>query len=62
MWHPYLSIVPSTSSGLPMFWAESMREPLLEGTGVNEWVTADLQRIEEDYKCLVKPFVEKHPQ
>ena len=62
MWYPYLSVVPSTTSSLPMFWAESMREPLLEGTGVSDWVTTDLQRLEEDYKSLVKPFVERHPQ
>lgn len=61
-WHPYLSIVPATTSSLPMLWAESVRNSLLEGSVVDCWVSNDLQRIEKDYDSLVKPFVAQHPQ
>ena len=61
-WHPYLSIVPATTNSLPMLWPESVRNIMLEGSAVDCWVSNDLQRIEQDYESLVKPFVAQHPQ
>lgn len=38
-----------------------MRENLLEGTGVGDWVSRDLNNISSDYYTLVVPLVDKYP-
>lgn len=61
-WH-YLSLVPNNDEcGPPMLWAESERHRLLQGTGLERKIDADLERIKEDFTELALPFMQKYPQ
>ncbi|XP_072277372.1 N-lysine methyltransferase SETD6 [Pyxicephalus adspersus] len=62
-WAPYFGLWPQlVPPDLPMFWSEEERAELLRGTGVLEAVQKDLKNIEEEYKTIVLPFIEKHPE
>lgn len=45
-----------------MLWSELDRHRLLQGTCVNSLVDGDLERIEADFRSVVLPFMQKHPQ
>ena len=60
-WHPYLSLVlGSMQPGPPMLWGEAERGRLLGGTGLEEKVAGDLERIENDFRNVVLPFMQRH--
>ncbi|KAL3857676.1 hypothetical protein ACJMK2_012318 [Sinanodonta woodiana] len=61
-WRPYLDLVPDFKElDLPMFWARSEREDLLQGTGTSEFVERDLRNIEKEFENVVLPFIKRHP-
>ncbi|KAK3598982.1 hypothetical protein CHS0354_024658 [Potamilus streckersoni] len=61
-WRPYLDLVLDFKElDLPMLWARSEREDLLQGTGTNETVEKDLQNIEKEFEMVVLPFIKRHP-
>lgn len=45
-----------------MFWGLEERQKELQGTGIEEDVESDIQRIEEEYNVIVLPFIKKHPE
>ena len=45
-----------------MFWGAEERKRELKGTGIEEDVENDVQRIEEEYNTIAMPFIKKHPQ
>ena len=45
-----------------MFWGRRERQKELKGTGILEDVEHDVQEIEEEYKCIAWPFMNKHKQ
>ena len=58
-----MTLVPNNEGcGPPMLWSEADRERLLEGTYVSKLVENDLERIEHDFRNVVLPFMQKHPQ
>ena len=62
-WRPYLNLVPDvTILDQPMFWGAEERQRELQGTGIEEDVENDVQRIEEEYNTIAMPFIKKHPQ
>ncbi|XP_063801902.1 N-lysine methyltransferase SETD6 isoform X2 [Pseudophryne corroboree] len=62
LWSPYFGLWPQLiPPDLPMFWSSEERSRLLQGTGVAEAVTQDLENIEQEYNTIVLPFIERHP-
>ena len=62
-WKPYLNLVPDiTTLDQPMFWGKDERQKKLKGTGIEEDVECDVQRIEDEYNSIVLPFIKKHQQ
>ncbi|PIO31799.1 N-lysine methyltransferase setd6 [Aquarana catesbeiana] len=62
-WAPYFGLWPRlVPPDLPMFWSEKERSELLEGTGVPDAVSKDLDNIEQEYKTIVLPFILRHPE
>ncbi|CAJ1057481.1 N-lysine methyltransferase setd6 [Xyrichtys novacula] len=61
-WKPYLSLWTNFKTlDHPMFWSKEERDRLLRGTGVPEAVDTDLANIQREYKDVVLPFINKHP-
>ena len=62
-WRPYLNLIPDINVlDQPMFWGRRERQKELKGTGILEDVEHDVQEIEEEYKCIAWPFMNKHKQ
>ncbi|XP_074635550.1 N-lysine methyltransferase setd6-like isoform X1 [Acropora palmata] len=62
-WRPYLNLIPDINVlDQPMFWGRHERQKELKGTGILEDVEHDVQKIEEEYKCIAWPFMNKHKQ
>ena len=62
-WKPYMNLVPDvTVLDQPMFWDAEERQKELQGTGLEEDIESDVQRIEEEYNTIALPFIKKHPQ
>ena len=61
-WQPYLDLVPNHGgSEPPMLWCSRDQLRLLRGTGVLPRVAEDGRNMEEDFREIVLPFMEKHP-
>lgn len=62
-WRSYLNLVPDiTVLDQPMFWGRHERQKELKGTGILEDIEHDVQKIEEEYKSIALPFMNKHNQ
>ena len=62
-WRPYLNLISDINVlDQPMFWGRRERQKELKGTGILEDVEHDVQEIEEEYRCIAWPFMNKHKQ
>ncbi|XP_029651312.1 N-lysine methyltransferase SETD6 [Octopus sinensis] len=62
-WRPYFNLVPDFKHlELPLFWSETNRTELLQGTDINKLVESDLESINSDFNNVILPFVKKHPE
>uniref|UniRef100_A0A0L8HD91 N-lysine methyltransferase SETD6 n=1 Tax=Octopus bimaculoides TaxID=37653 RepID=A0A0L8HD91_OCTBM len=61
-WRPYFNLVPDFKHlELPLFWSETNRTELLQGTDIKKLVESDLESINSDFNNVILPFVKKHP-
>ncbi|EDO37756.1 predicted protein [Nematostella vectensis] len=60
LWKPYMDIVPGIDIlDQPMFWPDETRQSLLQGTGFEDDVEDDKQRIERQYFTVAVPIMKK---
>lgn len=61
-WKPYLDLVfGNDKQDHPMFWEREMMLCELNGTGIPEKVTTDLNNMKCEFETIVEPFIQIHP-